>query len=44
MRESIRNSLGEDGDSDYSDGEDLVANNGFAGELTVINVEHKASV
>ena len=36
----VRNSLGDYGDSDNSDGEDLEAYNRFAGELKVINVEH----
>ena len=40
----VRNSLGEDGDSDDSDDEDLEVYDGFAGELTAINVERTAAV
>ena len=40
----VRNSLGEDGNSDETDDEDLEAYNGFANELTVINVECAAAV
>ena len=40
----VTNSLGDDRDSDYSDGEDLETCNGFVGELTVINVERIAAV
>ena len=43
-KSGILNSLGEDGDSDNSDDEDLEAYNGFAGELTAINVEHTGVV
>ena len=43
-KSGVRNSLGEDGDSDDSDDEDLEAYDGFAGELTVINVERTAAV
>ena len=40
----VRNSLGEDGDSDDSDDEDLEAYDGFAGELTAINIERTSAV
>ena len=43
-KSSISNSFGEDGDSDDSDHEDLEAQDGFAGELTAINVERTAVV
>ena len=43
-KSGVRNSLGDDGDSDDSDDEDLEAYDGFAGELTAINVERTAVV
>jgi len=43
-KSGISNSLGENGDSDDSDDEDLEAYDGFAGELTAINVEHTDAV
>ena len=42
-KNSVANSLGDDGDSDYIAGEDLEAYDRFAGESTVINVEHTAA-
>ena len=40
----IGNSLGDNGESDDSDGEDVETYDGFAGESIVINVEHTAAV
>ena len=40
----VTNILGDNGDSDYSDGEDLEAYNRFAVEQTVINIAHTAAV
>ena len=43
-KSGISNSLGNDGDSDDSNDEDLEAYHEFAGELIVINVERTAPV
>ena len=43
-KSGIANSMGENGDTDASDDEDLEAYDGFAGELTAINVERTAAV
>ena len=43
-KSGVRNGLRDYSDSDGSDGEDLEAYDGFAGDLIVINVEHTISV
>ena len=43
-KNGVRNGLEDYSDSDDSDGEDLEAQDGFAGDLTVINVERTAAV
>ena len=43
-KNDVTNTLGDYGDSDYSAGEDFEAYDRFAGESTVINVEHTAAV
>ena len=42
-KSGVRKGLGHYSDSDYSDGEDLEACDGFVGYLTVINVERAAA-
>ena len=45
MRKSgVRNGLGNYSDSDDSDGENLEVYDGFAGDLTLINLERTAAV